>query len=149
MAKRFQNTALLPHIKPLLNRPRMFHLLGTNPVFSACIYLTKTPPASDLFSVYDPKLSFSNLEVYTVRVGALDGMVTGYLFNSPLVIRHDYYFVVFHRKRCDPMRDIVNSGIDTVRRFAFDNINLNSNEFGYFLTLKSTDNVFTKFASHS
>lgn len=148
MAKRMHGLDITKEVNAYTRSPGLFHLLGREPT-SAALYLLKTPPKSTLFLAHSPKLSFSNLEVYTIRVGALDGMVTGYLFNSPLVLRYDYYFLVFHRKRCNPVRDIVNADVKTAKRFVFDNINMAANDYGYMLTLKSTDNAITRFVSTS
>jgi hypothetical protein len=146
--KRYHNIDATAQVKRYVKSPGVFHLLGRQPT-SAALYLLTTPPAAPLFLTYSPKISFSNLEVYSIRLGAVDGMVTGYLFNSPLVLRHDYYFLVFHRKRCDPVRDIVQADVKTTKRFVFDNVNLGSNDFGYILTLKNTENAFTRFVSQA
>lgn len=148
MAKRMHGLDVTKQIGAYSKSPGVFHLLGREPT-SAALYLLKTPPKASLFLSYAPKISFSNLEVYTVRLGALDGMVTGYLFNSPLVLRYDYYFLVFHRRRCNPVRDIVNADVKTAKKFVFDNVNMAANDYGYMLTLKSTDNAFTRFVSSS
>lgn len=144
---RLHGSPVLEHLTPYLPTPGRFFALE-NSHFS-CVYIVRTPPKVELYTAYDAKLSFSNLQVYTVRVGALNGIVAGYLFHTPLLMKLDPYYVIFYRKRCNPLEDLVYSGAETVKRFAFDAINLNANDYGFMLTLKGLDNAFIKFAAQT
>lgn len=138
---------VLKHLVPYLATPGRFFALEKS--HFSCVFIARTPPRAELYTAYDQKLSFSNLQIYTVRVGAVNGIVAGYLFHTPLLMKLDPYYVVFHRKRVDVLSDLVYSGVETVKRFSFDAINVNTNDAGYLLTLRGLDNDLLKFAAQT
>ena len=80
------------------SHPKMFHTLGYSP-HSGALLFTLNPLDAQLFLRFNSKQSVSNLQVYDICIGSIDGLSCGLLFYSPLKLKSDIYYLLFYRNQ--------------------------------------------------
>lgn len=124
--------------------PKVFHTLGYHPV-SGAVFFLKRPPDTKLFLSYNNKLSVSSLDIYDICLGHINGLSTGFLFHSPLILKSDYFYLVFHRKTVNAQRDIVQATIE--KRLVTADLVMHSNQSVHFIVTRGLATAITNFCS--
>jgi hypothetical protein len=107
------------NLRQYLNAPNVFHSvrsLGVNGSLSVVIFLLNSVGPTDLLLEHKTQFKLPAVEVYDV-IDATTLLCVGYLFRSPLGMRHDPYFVSFHRPWVNPVTDIIKAPIPAQKRF--------------------------------
>lgn len=128
-------------LRAYASTPKVFHRLYIGRI-SAAIYLT-TPLFGKVFLNYEDAFHHNNLEIYSVRLGSVDGMSAGFLFRSPLTIKCDPYFVLFCRRGTNIIEDIIKGPVPAEKKYVFSNLVFHVHDSGYLIT-RLEENSVTK-----
>ena len=124
--------------------PGVFHVLGYKPTAGA-VYLVRNPHDNRLVLAHNPAVSAASLDVYDVKLGAVDGLSVGFLFHSPLALKADFFYLLFYRKSLNPMRDIVEQKMAVTRRLVARNVVFHACPSAHYLVLKGAVTPITSF----
>ncbi len=132
------------HLSLYTEFPGVFHVLGYKPT-SGAVYLLRNPHGNKLVLAHNQVISASNLDVYDVKLGAIDGLSIGFLFHSPLALKGDFYYLLFYRKSLNPMRDIVEHNMMVGRRLVARNVVFHSSPSAHYMVIKGAKSQITSF----
>lgn len=115
--------------------PKRFHAidLGSS---QAGVYLTESAHFGNVCLSYRSEMRHGLVEVYAVS--AIDVPV-GLLFRSPLQLHVDPNYMLFARRRLDPIEDVIKSPAQAERRFLVSDLAVHSHNSGVLLVTRSSD----------
>lgn len=122
--------------------PNIFHTLGYKPTAGAVIFNKHSTIKAPLILSHSKKLSIPSLDVYNVCIGHVAGLSIGFLFHSPLELKSDFFYLVFHRKNVNVQKMPV-----LEKRFVAENLIMYSNESVHYIVPRGLSARITNYCS--
>ena len=129
-------------LQAIATTPKVFHRVTIDEGRSNCaVYLTM-PVFGKPILEFQPQFNYNTLEIYAIRLGE-GGIHAGYFFRSPLKLKLDPYYVLFHKRGVRPINDLIKHPVSVEKRHVIGDLVFHVHELSYMIT-RLEDNSVTE-----